>query len=178
MDERTSKPSDPQPLGYDVRSLDPWLAVVRFTLLLGAVWGTLLVLQFTVFMLQVTRQQSNLLVQFMLSRHHLVNAAGVVGCLIFGALLLVSAIECLKLRRRARKTFVVCVVGGFVSLLATDIFLWWSLALVWWGSVARDGRAPSISWTLDVLLRPMHLVIIPATLIYLMTRKSVVQRFD
>ena len=175
----TPPPPAMQPLGYDVRGLDPWLAVVRFALLLGAVWGTLLLLEFATFILfNVYQSQSNLLVQFMLSPHMTVRSAGAVGCLFFGALLLVSAVECLKLRRRARKTFVVCVVGGFVSIVAGDVFSWWGVAQQWWASITGPSRMPMTGWLLSALIRPMHLAIIPAALMYLMTRKSVVARFD
>jgi hypothetical protein len=107
-----------------------------------------------------------------------VGAAGMIGCLLFGALLFVSAVECLKLRRRARKTFVVCVIGGFFCTITADVSQWFYLATHWWSAMTGPVRMPSLGWTLGAIIRPMHLAIIPAALVYLMTRPSVKQRFD
>ena len=174
----TAELTDLQPLGYDTRRVDPWLAVIRFALLIGAVWGSVLIVEFVGFLLSTHEQRSTLTVQFLLGTQAVVNAGGMVGCLIFGALLLVSAMECLKLRRRARKTFVVCVIGGAVSVIAAHVSDWYYIAFWWWEAITGPGRTPSLGWTITTIIRPMHLAIIPATLVYLMTRQSVKQRFD
>jgi hypothetical protein len=58
------------------------------------------------------------------------------------------------------------------------VFNWWWVAQQWWASMIGASRMPATAWLLAALIRPMHLAIIPAARIYLMTRKSVVQRFD
>jgi hypothetical protein len=178
VDESATEMSDVQPLGYDARGRDPWLAVIRFTLLLGTLWGTLLVVEFAGYLLSTYEQTSTLTVQFLLGPQGAAEAGGRVGCLLFGALLLVSALECLKLRRRARKTFVACVVGGFFSMLGAELFHWYQAAEYWWYVITGPARLRSVGWTIMAIIRPMHLAIIPAALVYLMTRPSVKQRFD